>query len=486
MPRKRPSKEAVVLHSLRFATGWNQKELARELGFAAEKLLSRYEKADKGLSREHLGKLLAPLGLPVEAPDVLLWALDLILPEPSLADADDPLALTAGEQARLHRTVLSAAWSLAEGLRAGLEAEKRGQKLAAIQRRAKDLATRLSSASVQDRGELLRLFPEFRSWAVAAELAHGSVRAASHKVPEALRLAEMAVEVARRVRGAARRARTEGYCLAFLANALRVATRYEEADGTMAKAWVLWRQGTAALPLAEWRLLDLEGSLRREQHRFAEALSRLDEALTLCEAGDLALGRLLLNKANVQQQAGDHTGALSTLSEALPPVVGSQDAHLLFALRFNVAVNLCLLERFPEAEARIPEVRELAIEQGKELDLLRLDWLQAKVFAGQGRSRQAIAELQKVCRSFTARELPYEAALAFLDVALLLLQEAHTHEVRRLTTAMAWVFEAKGIAREALAALSLFCEAARNDAATVDLVKRVIEDVARSHPSATR
>jgi hypothetical protein len=45
---------------------------------------------------------------------------------------------------------------------------------------------------------------------------------------------------------------------------------------------------------------------------------------------------------------------------------------------------------------------------------------------------------------------------------------------------MGGIFEAKGIAREALAALTLFCEAAKQETATIALVRQVIAEVERA------
>jgi len=58
--------------------------------------------------------------------------------------------------------------------------------------------------------------------------------------------------------------------------------------------------------------------------------------------------------------------------------------------------------------------------------------------------------------------------------------------VRVLAVGMAWIFEAQGIQREALAALSLFQEAALREAASVDLVRRVIAEVEAVRRSAPR
>jgi hypothetical protein len=76
--------------------------------------------------------------------------------------------------------------------------------------------------------------------------------------------------------------------------------------------------------------------------------------------------------------------------------------------------------------------------------------------AGLGRGRHAAG--------FTDLPLPYEAALAALDLAVLHLEAGRTAEVKELAEAMGGIFKAKGITREALAALSCFCEAAQQGA----------------------
>ncbi len=50
---------------------------------------------------------------------------------------------------------------------------------------------------------------------------------------------------------------------------------------------------------------------------------------------------------------------------------------------------------------------------------------------------------------------------------------------------MGWIFEAKKIDREALAALSLFCKAARQESATVELTRRVIAEIEKTTRAAS-
>ncbi|HTQ79289.1 MAG TPA: hypothetical protein VMM92_04785, partial [Thermoanaerobaculia bacterium] len=119
-----------------------------------------------------------------------------------------------------------------------------------------------------------------------------------------------------------------------------------------------------------------------------------------------------MKKANVLEQAGDFLGSLAALEEATPAIEGSGDPNLLFGLRFNTVINLVYLERYAAAEALLPAVRHLAVEQDRQLHLLRLRWLSSKLAAGQGQMEEAIAGLEQVVRTFTELTLAYEAALA--------------------------------------------------------------------------
>ena len=49
-----------------------------------------------------------------------------------------------------------------------------------------------------------------------------------------------------------------------------------------------------------------------------------------------------------------------------------------------------------------------------------------------------------------------------------------------IDVAMAWIFKATGIAREALAALKLFCEAAQWEKATAALARRTLAEVEKA------
>ncbi|HEV8577887.1 MAG TPA: hypothetical protein VGX68_02295, partial [Thermoanaerobaculia bacterium] len=86
---------------------------------------------------------------------------------------------------------------------------------------------------------------------------------------------------------------------------------------------------------------------------------------------------------------------------------------------------------------------------------------------------EAIAALEHVSREFARRQIPFHAAMAGLELAVLYLEEGRTAEVRKLAEELLAIFKAQQVHRGALAALALFCEATRKEAATVELARRL-------------
>ncbi|HSF38497.1 MAG TPA: helix-turn-helix domain-containing protein [Thermoanaerobaculia bacterium] len=487
MPPQR-SPEALSLVYLRLRSGWSQQRLAAALGLADVKQISRYESGAAPLSRERLDSLVAALGHDPEDADFLLFAGEALAPPFPEVDGS-PVALTREELRALDRAVLSAGWGVVHALRAELRRWNRKRKADAARWEAGKFWEWLKAESREGRRELVECFPELWSWALAVRLCEESVRAAAHRAEAALELADLALFVARRVPGGeAWRSQLQGFAWAFVANARRVANDFDGADEAFARAWNLWQAGAGSASdlLPEWWLFDLEASLRREQQRFPEALERLDRARSLCADDRGVAGRLLLQKEHVLSQMGDFEGALSALDEAAPYIEHSGEPRLLFGLLFNRADNLYHLGRYAEAADLLPEVRCLVVQQANELDLVRVLWLEARIHAGQGRAQQATAALEQVQRDFTSHKLPYDAALSSLDLALLWLEAGRSAEVRELALGMAWIFASKKIHREALAALTLFYEAARQETATVELTRHVIATIEKVRRSAPR
>ncbi len=328
----------------------------------------------------------------------------------------------------------------------------------------------------------------FKSWAFAERLCEESARSAADSAPRALELARLALRVAERCAGGqAWRLRLRGYATAFLANALRVGGRVRDAESEMQAAWALWNEGAAtagAALLAEWRLFDLEASLRREQRQFAVTLELLDRALA--SAPPEAAGRILLNRAWTLELLGDIPAALADLQQAAPLVERSGDPRQRWILAFHLARNLCHCGRYEDAAAALPSLRQQSVALANELDLLRVLWLSGRVADGLGRTAEAIGTLEHVRDEFLRRRFPSDTAQASLELAVLYLREGRVAEVRELAESMAWVFTGEGIRLEALASLRLFYEAACRETVTLDEARQALEVLRQSLPPLPR
>jgi transcriptional regulator with XRE-family HTH domain len=486
MARRKVSAEALALNYLRENRRLSLKELAEAKGLADYRRISRYETGEITLSNRELDSMAELMGYPREAVEALLFVHSLVNP-PSPPESASPVELTPEELRRIDRAVIADGWTRAAELRARLIEDKKRRKAEGARREAGELWARLRPLTSRERRELVEDSLEFQSWALVERLCLESERAAADSAGRARDLAGLALLTATKVEGAeAWRLRLQGYAWAYRANADRVANDLAAAEAAFARAWNLWRSGDDAGLLPEWRMLSLEASLRRAERRLPEALGLLDRALSVARADPEAHPVALLNKAFVQDQMGDPEGALKTLREAAPFVEARGDRRLIFALRFEIAKGLWALERFAEAQELLPDVRERAIGLGNELDLVRVGWLSARVAAGQGRWEEAVSGLEQVRRDFAARGLAYDAALAGLELALLYLKAGRTSEVKELARRMAPAFQARGIAREALAAFTLFQEAAQRESATVELALRAITEVEAARRSAPR
>ena len=199
----------------------------------------------------------------------------------------------------------------------------------------------------------------------------------------------------------------------------------------------------------------------------------------MLDPGELK-GEILISKARIHETLGDPELSTVALLEAAPLVDPRREARNAWAVRINLAVDLCHLERFEEAKAQLTEVRAIAERLGEELDLTRVLWVDGKVAAGTGRVKEALSAFEQARGVFRRHELAFDYGLVSLELAVLLLEEGHTADVRTLAEEMLQIFRTQRIEREAFAALRLFCDAARRETATVDLARRLVRFLHRA------
>jgi tetratricopeptide (TPR) repeat protein len=475
-PRDTSLVASLLVRSIRRRLGGSLEDAALYLGMS-EKTLRRWDRGTSGASPEHLALLAKEAGYPPALVQGVVRLLGLL----RLAEAD------AEDGGPRDNRVVAAAASGAGEAHLLLSPEPAPELWECEDwppavNRAEALWWRFTSRGRAQQTRLVRESSVFHARSFCERLCEESAAAAPGSPAAALELARLAVTIARESRGTEhQREASEATARVYLANALRVANDLAGSDSELGRARQLLATCEASLSnTVRSRLLDLESSLHRAQRRFPEALACLEKALA-CGTAETG-GKILLQRAAVYQQMEDHEKALATLREAAPHVEAYGTLHNLFALRFNTAANLAYLGDARTAEGLLPEIQALTEQLNKAVDRLRFRWLEAMVDAGLGRTESAIARMDRVCEEFlrTDPPLPYDAALAGLDLARFWLKEGNTGAVQRLAVPLGRIFRAQGIQREAAASLRLFCEAARREAATVDLVEKVEAEVRRA------
>jgi transcriptional regulator with XRE-family HTH domain len=471
MPRQTSPDLSIALLFLRLGQGWKQSELAAAAGVSPP-LINVYESGRKKLTRERLEHFAALMGLPPETIDTTLTA--LAANRAAGRAPNGSAASPSPADRRIEAVAVQSGRMMADFVRPLLSLLTMEGKALQERQRADFLWRQLKGRTPQERQVLVKESRKYRSWALCERVAAESIEAAADSPDQALYLAGLAVQIAELSPGEeAWRQRLQGYAWAHVSNARRVSGDLPGADKALARAKKLWNDGASGDPglLSEAVILGLEANLRRAQRRFSEALRRVNDALA-ADQGDLR-GRLLYTKARILEGLDDLAGSTAALREASSVIDVRREPRLGLGVRFQLLVNLCLQGRASEAELKLGEVRELVERLGKELDLVRLVWLQGKLAAGLGRRHEARAAFEQVRRDFAARGLAYDFALVTLELSLVLLEEGSTEEVHTITAEMLWIFKGQGVHQEALAALQVFCDAAKQKTATVKLAQRV-------------
>ncbi|MFY9820182.1 MAG: helix-turn-helix transcriptional regulator [Thermoanaerobaculia bacterium] len=339
--------------------------------------------------------------------------------------------------------------------------------------RAAELFERLAGLSPEERLAVVRLEEEFQSWALCERVSHASEREASRDIELADAWANLAGEIAERVRGPEGfPRRVQGYAAGHgKANVLRVRGELKPARAAFVEAKRLWLSGADSQGLLDpGRMLDLEGSLLRAERCFDEALARLDQAIAEGRSPE----RALIKKGLTLEVMGEYERAIESLLRAAPKIDRNADPLLGNTLDFNLATTYCQVGRYDEAAELVPQVRSLGVELGDKIFLIRVTWLEGRIHAGLGRRGEALKLLAQARQAFAELNMTYNVALALLEEAVMLLEEGRAAEVKGLSKELTKVFESKGVHREALGALKLFKEAAEREEATAEQARRVL------------
>ncbi|HXU29876.1 MAG TPA: helix-turn-helix transcriptional regulator [Thermoanaerobaculia bacterium] len=468
---------AVVLRNLRERAGWTQARLEREARLS-KGAVCRLEKGDQTLDRFLLARLARVLEIGDGEVERAIIAFEEF-PAPARVQgspADLPgrdwqtiEAVSSRFSRRARRKTQD--WTVARlsARRWRSEREAAGESWQRMRKMPSD-----------ERRPLVESVNAYQTWAVVERLCEESVRAASNDLEEAHKLAHLAWCAAVHGQGSqAARRWLEGYAMAFEANALQVEGAFRRSEIIFSESAVLLKAEPPVAPLDRARPLILRAALFIFQSKLDAALVCLDEAITLTQAS-AARTRVHIFRAAVLKRRRQFKEALEALAEAKRCAETSGDARLGWSIAFNEAAYLCEAGDTNGAAVRLEALQATTFELGRGTDVLRLRWLTAQVAAASGRLQEASSILRDIWGSFAERRLWFDAALAVLELAGIELGRGQTREVKNLAAASAAVFAALTLPTELLAAIQVFWDAARREAASTQAAQQLLEEIRRA------
>lgn len=236
------------------------------------------------------------------------------------------------------------------------------------------------------------------------------------------------------------------------------------------------------------RITYLEGSLRKDQQEFAKSRKLLDRAAMLHrllgKPEDLA--QVFLTMADACFYQGATGRAIAKVRKALALLDRKANLRLYLWARHNLGVYLAEEGRFDEVVALLAEDSPAYREHFEPVDLLRLSWLEGRIAAGQGRSADAEAILGATRDGLLKEGMGYSAAMVSLDLALLYARTGRAGELKRLAEEIGPIFSAQDVHREAIAALLLFQEGARQETLTLRTLEALADYLRDARNDASR
>lgn len=262
--------------------------------------------------------------------------------------------------------------------------------------------------------------------------------------------------------------------LAELGNAYRVNDRLSDADSAFSSAMEFLADGTGD-PVLKGRVLDLVASLRSAQRRLGDAIDLLDQVQSLyLEAGDFHLAaRALIKQGSNTLYQGRPEEAVRLLEKGLGMLDCTRDTVLESSTRLNLIDALARSAEFQRASRLLLQSGLRDAFAAAPLNLLKLRWVEGKIYAGLGRPARAERAFSEAREGFVQRGQAYDAALVGLDLAAVWLKKGRVAEVLELAEEMHETLDDLGIHMEAARALYFVREACRCQAVTVPMIERV-------------
>jgi tetratricopeptide (TPR) repeat protein len=358
------------------------------------------------------------------------------------------------------------------------EVERCGAELALEREAAPLLLQELLAQAPERQGESVAQDARLQTWSLCERLLDLSRDWGFQNPNRALELAQLGVDVARRlnpaVYGESRVNDLYARAWVMQGNAQRIQSDFQAAERSFAQAEGLLKQGTGD-PLEKAHLLLQRASFCGSQQRFGEAFRLLDRVNVIarrCEDPQLQ-GRALITRGFLLGIARDAEAAIRYLKDGIRKLDAGADLRLLVAAYHNLTLYLTESGNYQEALHLLDGARPLYHQLGDQMSLIRLRWLEGKIAIALGQLMEAEQLLKEVRKELIERGLGFDTALLSLDLADIYARQSRGAEMRSLAEEMIPIFRSRDVHREALAALLTFQRAAEMECVSLGLIREV-------------
>jgi tetratricopeptide (TPR) repeat protein len=264
--------------------------------------------------------------------------------------------------------------------------------------------------------------------------------------------------------------------LAELANAYRRNYEFETADQLITDALdALGDRGSGDQMLMN-RLYDVRASLRIDQRRLGEALDLLELIHTsYLEMGERHLaGRASIKQGSATFYADRPREAAGLLRKGLDLIDPTRDPGLATAGSYNLLDALVEAGNLREAASVLLESGLRQAFSSDPLNLLKLRWLEGKIFAGTQKDSRAEVIFAEVKEGFARSGRRYEGALVALELAAVYLRQRRAEDAEELAVEALEIFQELKVAYEARKAVTYLREACRQKVASAAMVQEIL------------
>lgn len=350
----------------------------------------------------------------------------------------------------------------------GVAITRQGASIEEQRKKAPELWTELSVQPPEIRRARVEQEARFHTWALCELLLERSRAVAPSDPAAALEAAELGLLISERLNPAelpaAAIASAQARAWGHLGNAKRIFADYREAERCFAEAE---RKLAASWldPLDEGQLLQFQASLDRDLGRLSAGVERLETALEIYRSVNEPhhQGRCWISLGILLHFLEELDTADDCLRRGASMVDSARDPRLLLCAHQFLAVGRMKTGRPAEALAMLHSDRQRWSAGATELDRLRLQWFEAQILASLDRLIEAQEMLTEIQAGFVAAQLPYDASLAGLELAIIYSRRGLPGNARRVAERTLPIFRSLDTRPAFVAAVIVFESAVEQD-----------------------